>query len=136
GVASPACAAASGAAIAVSAKRAIRLCLNICITRYFHASAGVSDGASSRRTDLVRIFPQIPALERVRPRLPCRFSLIELSLAELHVERALLGIEHDHVAVAKKCDRAAERGLWPDVADAESARCPGEAPVGDQRKLV
>ena len=61
-------------------KRRSGFCLNICITRYFHASAGVGDGASSRRTDLVRIFPQIPALERVRPRLPRRFALVELGL--------------------------------------------------------
>ena len=56
--------------------------------------------------------------------------------AELDVERALLGVEHDHVAVAQKRDRSANRGLRPDMADTESARRAGEAAVGDQRDLV
>src|SRR3546814_19677534 len=50
--------------------------------------------------------------------------------------RSLLGIDGDDVAVLEQADRAADRRLRPDVADAEAARGAGEAPVGDQRHLV
>ena len=42
----------------------------------------------------------------------------------------------DDVAVAQQRDRAADRGLGADMADAEAARRAGEPSVGDQRDLA
>src|SRR3989337_2302151 len=103
--------------------------LHISIARYFHACTGVGHGTGPRRPNLVRIFPQIPALERSRPRLPRLRTLFQLSLVKLDIERALLGVEHDR-------DGAADCRLRPDMADAKAARGAREAAIGDERHLV
>src|SRR6185437_8223099 len=110
--------------------------LHICIAHHFHATAGMGNGASSRRTDLVRIFPQITTAEGACRRLPTLLALSELALAELDIERPIFGVEHDHVAVAKERDRTATCRLGADMADTEAARGTREAPIGDQRELV
>src|SRR3990172_8082423 len=110
--------------------------LHISIARYFHACAGMGHGTGPRRPNLVRILPQIPALERDRPRLPRLRTLFQLSLVKLDIERALLGVEHDHVPVADERDGAADGSLRPDMADAKAARGAREAAIGDERHLV
>ena len=57
-------------------------------------------------------------------------------LRQVDVERALLAVELDDVAVAQQRDRAADCGFRADMADAEAARAAGEAAVGDQRDLA
>jgi hypothetical protein len=47
-----------------------------------------------------------------------------------------LGVDLDDVAVLQQRDRAADRRLRPDMADAEAAGRAGEAAVGDQRDLA
>ena len=47
-----------------------------------------------------------------------------------------VGVDLDDVAVADQPDRAADRRLRPDMADAEAARRAGETAVGDQRDFV
>jgi hypothetical protein len=69
----------------------------------------------------------------------CHFAAAlraSVRLVELDIERAGGGVDDDHVAVAQQADRAADRRLRPDMADAEAARGAGEAAVGDQRHLV
>ena len=71
-----------------------------------------------------------------RARLPAPGAVRELGRGELDVERAGLGVDVDDVAVLEQADRAADRRLGADMADAEAARGAREAAVGDQRHLV
>src|SRR5215467_11271074 len=103
-------------------------CLNIGIAGHFHLGAGMGDGTSARRPNLVLVFPQGAAPKRRRLWLPLLCPAVELVLAQLDVERSLLGIEDDHVAVAEEPDRTADGGLGPNMSDAKSARGAGEAP--------
>src|SRR6478609_9161300 len=45
-------------------------------------------------------------------------------------------VDFDDVAIAQQRDRTADRSFGTDMADAETARRAGEAPVGDQRDLA
>src|SRR4051812_42586858 len=73
--------------------------------------------------DLLGVFPQISRGEIRLARLPAGGALVELGLAELDLERALLGVDRDHVAVAQQPDRTAHRRFRPDMTNAEAARC-------------
>src|SRR6516162_1481366 len=114
---------ANGTANAPTAKAATMPCLNIGIAGHFCFRAGMGDGACPRRSNLVRIFPQRSALKRSRLRTPLFRAAVELGLGQFDVESPLLGIEHDHVAVADKPDRTADGSLGPNMAYAKAARC-------------
>src|SRR3546814_2045717 len=94
-------------------------------------AAGVGDGAEVGRADGRRVAPDGARLVVVAARLPLGFARGQLVVGQLDVERALLGIDGDDVAVLEQADRAADRRLRPDVADAEAARGAREAPVDD-----
>src|SRR5581483_9921539 len=119
-----------------SAAAAPNAILHVRIALDFHARSGMGHGAGTRRTDLVCVFPQIAASELRRLRLPSLGPGRELGLGQLDIERALLGVEHDHVAVPDKPDRTAHGRLGADMAHAEAARRAGETAVGDERHLV
>src|SRR5690606_37968604 len=61
---------------------------------------------------------------------------LELGRLDLEVERALLSVDRDHVAVLNETDRAANGRFRSHVSDAEAPRRAREASVGDQRHLV
>src|SRR6185437_11878358 len=83
-----------------------------------------------------RVAPQHTRAVIGLPRPPRLAPRLEFRIAELHRQRAGFRIEDDHVAVLEEADRAADRRLGPDVADAEAARGAREPPVGDQRDLA
>src|SRR5882762_6106807 len=94
------------------------------------ASAG--DGAIGCAGNEPRVFRQhAPRIARLRP-LDTLETLLDLGGRELHVELALLDVDHDRVAVSERRDRAALGGLGRDVADHETVGRPREAPVGHQ----
>src|SRR5262249_50299867 len=93
-------------------------------------------GTTDRRPDLLGVLPQIPGSELRLARLPLGLALGEFLGRDLHVERAVHGVDGDDVAVADQRDRAAHGGLRPHMADAEPAGRAGEAAVGDERDLV
>src|SRR3546814_7601223 len=80
-------------------------------------AAGVGDGAEVGRADGRRVAPDGARLVVVAARLPLGFARGQLVVGQLDVERALLGIDGDDVAVLEQADRAADRRLRPDVAD-------------------
>src|SRR4029077_18983090 len=87
-------------------------------------------------TDGLRIAPQATRLMIVAARLPQPPALGELGIAQRQIDRALLRIDRDHVAVADQADRSADRRLRSDVADAE-AMCSARKPaIGYKCHLV
>src|SRR5215469_6564425 len=110
--------------------------LDVRIARRLGRSARMGQRAVTRRSDLLGVFPQITGSELASARLPFFRAPIKLSLAELDVERAALGIERDDVAVANERDRPADCRLRTDMADAETARGAGKAAIGNQRDLA
>src|SRR3984957_674722 len=110
--------------------------LGIRITRILGTAARMGHRAITRRPDLLGIFPQIARPIFLGARLPGLGAGGKLGVAQLDVQRALLGIELDDVAVTKKPDRTTHGGLRPDMADAKTARRAGETAVGDQRALA
>src|SRR5690606_7392960 len=110
--------------------------LDIRIADDFRLSSGMGDRARAGRADLLGILAQHPGLVRIGRRLPGLAPPHQLRLGHLQVERALLRIDGDDVAVLHQRDRSARRRLRPHMADAEAAGAAREAPVGDERHLV
>src|SRR5262245_44597496 len=106
------------------------------ITRLLSSTARMRNGALARRPHLLGVFPKIARAKSMLTGLPTLGPRLELGRRQRDVERSLVGIEGDHVAVAQERDRPAYRGLRPDMAHAETPRCAGEAAVGDQRHLA
>src|SRR3712207_2870687 len=96
----------------------------------------MGDGAVLGRTDRLRVFPDVARAELGLPRRPGLAALAQLVVRELDLDRAADCVDGNDVAVADKADGTADGRLGPDVADAEAARRPGEAPVRDERHLV
>src|SRR5689334_7249806 len=109
--------------------------LDVRIARRLGHSARMGQCAVARWSDLLGVFPQVTGSEFGSARLPILRAPIELSLAELDVERAALRIERDDVTVAHERDRAANRRLRTDMADAKAARGAGKTAIGNQRDL-
>src|SRR5690606_15486111 len=84
----------------------------------------------------LRVFPQIPGTERFSARLPCAAAPLQFLVVEVHVDRAVHGVDGDYVAVLQERDRTANGRFRSHMADAETARRAREAPVGDERKFV
>src|SRR5260221_9019044 len=99
-------------------------------------AAGMGHGALLGVADGLRVFPQGARLVVVPARLPLLAARRQLGVAELDAEGAGLGVDGDNIAVAQQPDRAADRRLRPDMADAEAAGGAGETPVGDERHLL
>src|SRR6516165_11445071 len=72
----------------------------------------------------------------VATRLPRPVPLGQLGIAQCYVDRALLCVDRDRLAVADQTDRPADRGLRPDMADAEAVRGAREPPICQQRHPV
>src|SRR5262247_3267796 len=106
------------------------------IARLLGRPAGMGHRARARRSHLLGVLPQISRGELRRARLPCLGARLELSLAELDVERALDGVDGDDVAVAHMRDRPADGGLRTHMTNAEAAGRSREAPVGQERDLA
>src|SRR4029077_2707486 len=106
--------------------------LDVRITRRLGRSARMGQCAVARRSNLLGVFPQVTGSEFIAARLPLLRAPIKLSLAEPDVERAALRIERDDVTIANERDRAADRRLRTDMADAEAARGAGKPAIGDQ----
>src|SRR5258706_11332002 len=83
--------------------------------------AGMRHRALLGVADRLGVAPQRARLVLVLARLPRLLALGQLGVAELDIERARLGVDRDHVAVLQERDRSADRGLRPDMADAEAS---------------
>src|SRR6185312_1176556 len=125
-------AARSPAPITIPARRdlAVRIALRL------RRRAGMRHRPVTRLTDLLGVFPQRAGTEMCLARLPLGLALGELLGADVAVDRALVGVDGDDVAVAQKPDRTADRRFRADMADAEPARRAGETAIGDERDLV
>src|ERR687897_443995 len=69
-------------------------------------------------------------------RLPFALARFPLRVGQPHIERAVLGIEFNDIAIAQKPDRPARRGFRPNMADAKAARGAGETSVSNERYFV
>src|SRR5262245_40839096 len=112
------------------------MALDIRVASNFRSPASMRDGARARRSHLVRIFPQHAALIGIGRWLPGLAPFAQLGRTHLDIERALLCIDGDDVAVLDQADRPADGGFRSDVANAEAARAAGKPAVGDERNLV
>src|SRR5262245_29023539 len=106
------------------------------ITRLLSSTARMRNGAIARRPHLLGVFPKVARAKSLLAGLPTLGPRIELGRRKRDVERSLVGIEGDHVAVAQERDRPANRSLRPDMADAETAGRAGEAAIRNQRHLA
>src|SRR5262245_21299041 len=106
------------------------------IARLLDRPAGMGHRARARGSHLLGVLPQISRGEFRRARLPCLGARLELSLAELDVERALDGVDGDDVAVAHMRDRPADGGLRTHMTNAEAAGRSREAPGGPEGRLA
>src|SRR3546814_17489778 len=68
--------------------------------------------------------------------LPLGLARGQLVVRQLDVQGPLLGVDDDDVALLQQADRAAERPLRPDVADAEAARGAGQIGRASSRERV
>src|SRR5580692_2110273 len=125
----------STATAAAPVARRIML-LDVRITRGLGRSTRMGQCAVTRRSNLLGVFPQVTGSEFGGARLPFLRPPIQLSLAELDVERTALRIERDDVAAGNERDRPADRRLRADMADAETAGGAGKAAIGNQRDLA
>src|SRR5262245_13536605 len=105
------------------------------IALLFCQPARMRHGARHRRTHLLGVLPQVTRSELFFRRLPLRLAADQLLVRQVYRYRAGFGVEGDDVAILQEPDRAADRCLGPDVADAEATCGAGEASVGDQRHL-
>src|SRR5262249_10559201 len=94
------------------------------------ASAG--DGAIGRASHEASVFRErargvarLGSLDALEP-------FLDLGGRELHIELALLDVDHDDVAVPQRADRSALGGLGRNVADHEAVGCAGETAVGHE----
>src|SRR4029077_18615943 len=110
--------------------------LDVRIARRLGRSTRMGHRAVTPRSNLLVVFPQVTRSEFGGTRLPFLRTPIQLSLAELDVERTALRIECDDVAVANERDPTADRRLLADMADAETAGGAGKAAIGNQRDLA
>src|SRR4029079_9277793 len=106
---------------------------NVRITLFLARAAGMGDRAVHGGPHLLRVFPQITRAVIVLALLPLTLAFRKFLSGQLHVGRSLHGVDLDDVAVADQPDRAADRRLRSDMADAEAARRAGEPSVGDER---
>src|SRR5713226_2905093 len=103
---------------------------------FFLGGAGMGYRAVLGVADGLGVAPEGAGLVVVLARLPVLAAGRQLGVAERDRDGALIRVDGDDVAVAQQRDRAADRRLGPDMADAEAARRAGEAAVGDQRDLA
>src|SRR4051794_38963540 len=110
--------------------------LNIRIGRLLGGAARMGDRAMQRVPHLLGVFPDVTGSNVALARLPGLAALRKLGFGNLHIQGAFDGVDLDDVAVANQRDRAADRGLRTDMADAEAPGRAGEPAVGDQRHLA
>src|SRR3954453_9363175 len=96
----------------------------------------MGDGALLGVTDGLRVFPQRARLVVVPARGPRSLAAGQFGVRQRHVDRALDRVNDDRVAVLEQTDGAADRGLGPDMADAEPVARAREPAVRDQRHLL
>src|SRR5215831_2367767 len=96
----------------------------------------MGNGPKMSRPDKLRIFPDCAGIVVGLARLPDGTSSGQLAIRQHDVDRALFSVDHDRIAVLQQPDRAANRRLRTNMADAEAACGTGEAPVGYQRHLL
>ena len=81
-----------------------------------------AEGTETRRSHQLGIFPdRARAIFRLS-RLPALGALGQLRIADIDRDLARHRIQGDDIAVLDMGDRAADRGLGTDMADAEAAR--------------
>src|SRR5450432_4061801 len=93
-------------------------------------------GPSHCRPNLLGVFPEHPGRVIRLPWHPLGLAFGKLFVGQFYVKRSQDRIDLDDIAVREQSNRTADRGLRPDVADAEAARRAGEAAVGDQGDLA
>src|ERR1700677_4612591 len=69
-------------------------------------------------------------------RLPFGLTFGQLRVVQLYVKSPDLGVDFDDIAVAQQRDRATDRRLGPDMADAEATGGAGESAISDQGDLA
>src|SRR5471030_1872721 len=100
------------------------------------AGARMRHGAVLGVADGLGVAPDGARLVIVGARLPFLAARRKLGIAQHDVDRALVDVERNDVAVADQGDRAADRRLRPDMADAEAACRARETAIGDKRDLA
>src|SRR5579872_2577629 len=71
-----------------------------------------------------------------RARAPSGLALSELRVSQFYVKSPGDRVDLDDVTVLQQCDRTADRGFRPDMADAEAPRGPRAAAVSDEGDLA
>src|SRR5690606_20744951 len=96
----------------------------------------IRDRAPGRRAHEPGVLREQPPLRLDRRRGPLRETLLEHLRRKVDVDRLLLGVDHDAVAVLEHGDRPADCRLGRHVPDDEPVAAAREPPVRDQRDLV
>src|SRR5688500_12799880 len=84
--------------------------------------------AGARRRDRLAVAPDRAGLVLREARLPRGLALRQLVVRQLDLDRALVSVDLDDIAILQQANRSADRRFRRDVADAEAARRAGEAP--------
>src|SRR3954466_3041374 len=125
--------AANGVAPSISANM-IRLDVRIAL--FLVRTARMGHSPVHRRPNLLGIFPQRTRRVISLSRRPLGFTIGKFGVGQFHVKTTDLGVDLDDVTILQQRDRAADRRLRPDMADAETTGGAGEPAVGDQGDLA
>src|SRR3569833_187495 len=109
--------------------------LNIRIATLLTRPSWVGHGALDRRSTQLGVLPQRPGTRAGLAPYPGFPPRGQFGVAQLHIECAGRGIKFDQITISYQADRAADRSLRADMADAEAARCTGETAISDECHL-
>src|SRR5215469_6234584 len=96
---------------------------NIGVAAHLFGGAGRGNCPVARGPDIFRITPQRARTEGARFRLPRLATYGKLGVGQFDVQRAVLGIDGDDIAVAQERDWSTVSRLRSDVADAQAPCC-------------
>src|SRR5216684_4451307 len=86
-----------------------------------------------RRQDQGSIFREHARRIAWLRRFPRAHAPSNLFIADLGLQLALVHVEQDHVAIAHRCDRAAQRSFWRDMPRHEPMRGATKPAIGQER---
>src|SRR6516164_8636823 len=110
--------------------------LDVRIALFLVRTTRMGYGPSHCRPNLLGILPKRARRMIRRARPPFGFTFRKLRVSQFYVKCAGDRVDLNDVAIPQEPDRPAHGRLRSDMADAETAGCPGKPAVGDQCDLA